>query len=105
MRQATTPEHTFKLPVDTDTCDIIQVTYEQGKTQLVKEKNRGEIPDEMTLDGQKVIILLTQEETLLFSAKHPVEVQIRVLTNTGRVLASQIWEVDVSKSLNKEALT
>lgn len=34
MDIATTPIHTFKLPMDTSECDKIEVTYKQGYKKL-----------------------------------------------------------------------
>ena len=62
LNQATTPIHTFKLPMDTSECDKIEVAYKQGYKKICIEKD----DDEMTLDGNNVIIMLTQEQSLRF---------------------------------------
>lgn len=104
MDRATTPTHTFKLPVDTATCDIIRVVYKQGSTKLIKEKTPSDLPDGMTLNGYNVVIKLTQEETLMFDSKNMVRVQVRVKKTTGEVFDSQKWAIQVDDGLDEEIL-
>lgn len=106
MYRATTPIHTFTLPIQTSNCKEIQVTYKQGPTILVKHYQDGTLPEGMTLDGRKVIIKLIQEETLKFCQKDsaPAEVQVRVLTTDDSVYASQRFKVAVTNVLNEEIL-
>ena len=104
MYRATTPTHKFTLPIDTADCKEIQITYEQNGLQLVKHYQDGTLPDGMTIDGYDVIIKLTQAETLAFTPKNKVSVQVRVLTTTDDVYASRIFGISVNKVLNDEVL-
>lgn len=104
MYRATTPTHTFTLPIQTSTCSEILVTYKQGKILLDKHYEDGTLPPGMTLDGKNVVIRFSQEETLKFNAKNPVQVQVRVLTNDNNALASQKFNVSVEDVLNEEVL-
>ena len=104
MYRATTPTHKFTLPIDTADCKEIQITYEQNGLQLVKHYQDGALPDGMTPDGYDVIIKLTQTETLAFTPKNKVNVQVRVLTTTDDAYASRIFGVSVSRVLNDEVL-
>lgn len=101
---ATTQSDTFTLPIETNTCSKIQVTYTQDKNKIVKLYKNGTLPSGMTLDGKRVIIRLTQDETIKFNSDSMVKVQIRVKTNTGDVFASQKWKVYVDTSLNEDIL-
>lgn len=103
MYRVTTPTHTFTLPIDTSECDAIQVTYKQGKASLTKEYNDFVLPSGMTLDEDTVVINLTQAETKAFSVG-TVDVQVRVLTNSGKAYASQHFNVSVNRVNNEEIL-
>lgn len=105
MYQATTPTHTYKLPIQTATCKVIQVSYEQGDTQFVWQSDGEELPDGMTYDGDKVLIRLTQEQTLSFNTNGPVTSQVRALTYGGDAFASRKFKISVKEAQNKEILT
>jgi len=104
MYRATTPTHTFTLEVQTSTCDEILVTYKIGDVVLNKHYEDGTLPDGMTLDGKKVIVKLTQEETLMFPAGKSVEVQLRARIGSD-VLDTSIFKVTVNGALNEEILS
>lgn len=104
MDITTTPVHTFNLPIDTSLLAKIKVTYRQGGyKRLEKLYENGVLPDGMTLDENTVIILLTQEETRLFSAGE-AEVQIKVKSLDSKVNASQKFKFKVSDVLDNEIL-
>lgn len=104
MYRATTPTHTYKLPIQTSDCKIIKVIYKQGETKIIKYYMDNIEADGMTLDGDKVIIKLTQEETLMFNAKEPVRAQIRVLTNDDDAFASRRFRIAVNETQDEEIL-
>lgn len=104
MYRATTPTHTFTLEIDTSTCAEVLVTYKQGKVMLEKHYEDGNVPSGMTLNGNKVIIKLTQEETNLFAHSTKADVQLRALTTSGDVLTTKIFRIDVNRVLNDEVL-
>lgn len=60
MYRATTPTHTFTLPVNTNTLAEILVSYRQGNVKLDKHYENGTLPGGMSLDGARVIIKLTR---------------------------------------------
>lgn len=84
MRIGTTPTHTFTLPAEIASETVkARVTYSQTLYPvLTKEVSE--------LTGNDVVIKLTQEETLKFHNRKPVEIQLRVLTKSGEVLSSDI---------------
>lgn len=104
MIRVTTPNDTFTLPIETDTCKIIQVTYAQGDYIIVKQSRDGAVPAGMSLDGKNVVITLTQDETKKFEPDDMVTVQVRVLTNSNEVFASKEFKIFVGDSLNEEIL-
>lgn len=104
MFRATTPTHTFVLPIDTSICDEILITYMQCKTMLEKHYQDGILPEGMSLEANKVILVLTQEETKLFGDGF-VRVQLRVLTNDNKVYDSQKFTIFAEKALNEDILS
>lgn len=103
MYRVTTPTHTYTLPISTDECAEIQITYKQDKTSVVKHYQDGTLPDGMSLEGNTVIVVLSQEETAKF-AKGKVEAQVRVLTTGGEAMASQTFKLKINDVLNDEVL-
>ena len=107
MYRVTTPTHTFTLPIQTSTCVKIKVTYRQLATKLSKLYQDQTLPTGMELDGKKVIVKLTQDETKQFNATdpdNPVYAQVRVRTEGGDVFASQKFKVSLEDVLDDEVL-
>lgn len=100
MRRGTTPPNSF-IFADEDPRDYenILVTYAQRGTLLV-ERDKSQL----SLDETTVYLRLTQEETLLFTAGEPVEIQIRVLRQDGTADASPIYRLPVEAVLNDTIL-
>lgn len=99
MIQGTTPKHTFKLPFDVGLIDKVQITYAQNKTPIVtKEKAECELLE------NRVIVYLSQEETLKFKPNLSVQVQIRVVTTGGDAPATKIFTIPCDEILNKVVL-
>ena len=101
MIRLTTPTHYFIFPDEVVPSELsrVLITYAQaGKTVLEKSQT------DMTFDGQKAYVHLTQEETKRFIAATNVQLQIRALTSTGEAYASQIITVSVKNVLNDEVL-
>ena len=105
MFRATTPTHTFTLEINTSTCSEVLCTYKQDDVVLNKHYENETLPSGMTFDGKKVIIKLTQEETLMFEEGKTAYVQLRVMTTSGDVLATKKFEVVVNEVLNDEVLS
>ena len=105
MHRVSTPPFTFELPIQTSICTQIQVTCKQRDIQFLKHYKDGIVPSGMTLDGKNVTIKLTQEDTKSLVPKVPMDTQVRVLTNSGDVYASQVFSVPVFDVLNEEILS
>ena len=102
MRRATTPTHTFSLPDDVaaDSLSKALLTYSQnGKTIL--EKNLSDL--NVDAGNNALSYELTQAETNLFAPGKAL-IQLRVKTNIGAVLDSQIIWLTVKPALNSEAM-
>lgn len=98
MIRATTPTHTFSLPIETNTIKSLLVTYKQGE-DIVLEKTK----EDCTLTGSTIKLTLTQEETKMFSPER-VKIQLRVLTNDNVSLASKVKTKTVEDVLNDVVL-
>ena len=99
MIRGTTPTHIFEIPIDSSLLKQVQITYAQGNTNLLVKTI-----EDCVLDGNSISVTLSQEETLKFSHKKDVEVQIRVLTKDGTAMATTVRSVDVGRVLNEEVL-
>ena len=94
MIRGTTPKLEFTIPFDTSQLAEAYITISQ-KGGIVIDKPLSEI----TCDGNVMILHLTQEETLKLKANSIAEIQIRVRTNTGEALASNIIQVSTERIL------
>lgn len=99
MRQGTTPTHIFTLPINMSAIRELKVTYTQ-RNRIVLEKRT----DHLMIGENDVRVKLGQNETFLFDASVPVQIQIRVLTTGGDALASDIMMVSAHKCLDAEVL-
>lgn len=99
MIPGTTPTHTFKIPFDASIIKDFKVIYVQDDVTILEKR-----VSDCALDGYSVKVTLTQEETFLFKPQDIVEIQLRVLTLGGEVLASIPEKVGVAKCLDKEVL-
>lgn len=102
--ERTTPSDIFILPIEVSECDIIEITYQQDDYTIVKRYEDGTLPDGMYLVEVGVAVTLTQEETDGFNHHSMVQIQVRVKTTEGAVLASCVYKVVVGKTLNKEII-
>ena len=96
MIRGTTPTLEFVLPFDTGLIAEGYITMTQNGTVKVEKS-----VDDFTMDGLNLSVPLTQEETLELEAGVNVEIQLRVRTETGNVLASDIYCVSADRILKE----
>ena len=96
----TTPTHIFKIPFDTSQLKEIRISYAQDDAVIVEKTT-----SDCVLEGDKITVTLSQADTLKFSHQMPVEIQLKVLTVDGCVLANDAIRVRAKEVLNKEVLT
>lgn len=101
IRRACTWQATITLPEAGTNYSAILVTLGQGRQNLIN-KRIGDAG--LTVDGETVIVQLTQEDTLQFAPGEVAFLQIRAYKSTYEAPGSRIWSVDVYDSLNKEVL-
>lgn len=83
--RGTTPIHTITTEIDLRDAVVIYVTYKQ-KRNIILDKTK----DDIEVDEDEIRIPLTQAETLSFSYKDPIRVQIRAKYASGKAVASNI---------------
>ena len=99
MTRGTTPTHTFKIPFDTSNVREAMVIYAQNDTEVFRKETH-----ECEFSGNKISVTLEQEETLKLSHRCNVQIQLRILTQDGKALASAVKVVGVQQCLNDEVL-
>lgn len=97
--RGTTPTHSFKIPMDTASITRAMIIYAQNGVEVF----RKETPD-CVMEGNKISVTLTQEDTLKFSDESHVKIQLRILTEDGKAMKTVPKIVDVSECLNDEVL-
>ena len=98
MTRGTTPTHTFTLPdnLKTATISTLYITYAQHGTTVLEKTL-----DDVTNNNGVLTCTLTQADTLAFEVldQHcgcdKVDVQVRLKTSDGVVMASDIMPVPI----------
>lgn len=101
MIRGTTPTHVFISCMDLSevTVEEAYITYSQNN-EVIFEKT---FPD-VEIDGKKISVKLTQEETLLLDDGESVEIQAALKFEDGTVVRSRIVRTDVGMILKDEAI-
>ena len=97
--RGTTPTHIFTLPFDTDLIQSVKITYaHDGEAVLVKYAQH------CAMEGNMIMLKLTQEETLLFQNNWLVDIQLRVLMSNGDALRSKVYHCFSGVLLDDEVM-
>ena len=96
MYRGTTPTLEFTLPFAVSELSKAWITIGQFGKSVIKRTLA-----ECTVDGDKIIVTLTQQETLQLRVDDDTEIQIRALKPSGEALASEIITVDVKRILEE----
>lgn len=100
MIRGTTPTLTFNLPFDASNIKTAWVTFSQFNVEVFTLEN-----EELAMDGLTISAKLTQEQTLSLSKNDDVEIQLRILTNSGDAIASNIMKTSVGNILKDGEIT
>lgn len=100
MIRGTTPTHIFTLPFDTSIITEVRVIYSQNDAELFTKPTA-----DVEMEGTELRVKLTQDETFKLDSAYPVQIQLRVLTEGGDALATDVYRVSVDKCLSNEVLT
>ena len=99
MIVGTTPTHTFNIPFGTSIISRVRVVYSQNDEVVLTKTEK-----DCSFEDNILRVTLTQGDTFKFNHKHPVEIQLRVLTASGSVLASVPKKIGVTKCLETEVI-
>ena len=99
MIVGTTPTHTFNLPFDNSIISKVRVIYAQNNKVILTKTER-----DCNFNDKILQVTLTQTDTFKFDHTKPVEIQLRVLTASGGVLASVPKKIGVTKCLETEVI-
>lgn len=97
MIRGTTPTLQFNLPFATSIIKAVEITikYVDGLKKILVTKTL----EDCELGETSVTTMLTQEETLQLPAPATALVQLRVLTNDDKSLATEPYSIKVKKLL------
>jgi hypothetical protein len=97
--RGTTPTITAEMPIDATAIKDCRLVFSQkdGASIIKKLSDCSLIKSELTAT-------LSQEETLQFTEDKAVQIQLKVLTTEGQVLASDIINEPCCKCLCEEVL-
>ena len=100
LRRACSYQATFKTPEDPSNYSAILVTMQQEGVNLINKDENN-----LTIDGDVVILNLDQDETKLFKAGKPALIQIRCFESQYNAPGSAVFAVDVGPALNDTTLS
>lgn len=92
--RGTTPKLEFTLPFDASLLDEAWVTLSQNKAVVINKEL-----EECECGERKLVVRLTQEETLKLNCDCNTEIQVRIRTPEGEALASDIITVSTDRIL------
>lgn len=95
MIRGTTPTIEFNLPFDASLLSVFYITFSQDGRPVVEKKHT-----DCELSGQKIIVTLSQMDTLRFKNDY-VEIQIRGKTTSDEALSSNIMMEHVDMILKE----
>lgn len=95
-----TPLHTFTLDI-ADMPNIVEVliSYTQNGRVILRKKLK-----DCELSGNVIKVRLSQEDTLKFNESHKVRIQIKLKTDTGEVIPSDVVSVTPTSCLDLEVI-
>lgn len=100
MIRGTTPTHIFTIPLEVEEVEKVRIIYAQkGVVKFTKTEA------DCMMEGKTISVRLTQENTLSLVDGNCVDIQIRVLTKTEEVFASQPMKATVCACLEEEVLS
>ena len=95
MYKATTPTFILTIPYKADEINNFIISLvQQGLTVLTL------VTEDCSLEDYKVSFTLTQEQSNIFVNRYPINLQMRIMLNSGKVVASAVEQVTVHRVLN-----
>lgn len=94
--RGTTPTHSFATDIDLSNATSLYITYWQRGKVLVEKTI-----DDVSFDYMRVLVRLSQEDTLLFNDRYEVSIQIRAKFGDGSAIASNVIRIPVCEILKE----
>lgn len=88
--------NTFTVPFNREDIDVIYITYQQSGRTIIEKT----VSDCVFRDG-KILVDLSQEDTLLFNNSYIIQIQIRIRLKNGVATKSNIINVNTDELLKK----
>lgn len=99
MRRATTPKLTIAIDTDLRGCWYRVTLAQNYGPKIIKDQDECELSE----DGKTIYVKLTQRETLQFSDKYKIKVQVRYGIDDS-VCASNIATITIDEILDEEVI-
>lgn len=96
MIRGTTPTLYFDLPFESNTIEVLYITFNQSDVTVL-EKTNSDVG--VTLNDKTITVHLTQEDTLKLNGRTNTEIQLRIKTVDGEALASNIISTPTERVL------
>lgn len=96
MIRGTTPTLYFDLPFESNTIEVLYITFNQSDVTVLEKTNSDE---GVTLNDKTITVHLTQEDTLKLNGRTNTEIQLRIKTVDGEALASNIISTPTERVL------
>lgn len=97
--RGTTPTLEFAIPFDTELIDEAFVTLSQNREVVIDKPLQ-----DCECSENKLLVQLTQQETLSLACDCITEIQVRVRLKDGAAMASNIITVDTKRILKDGAI-
>lgn len=97
--RGTTPKIEFDLPYEESELEEVELTIAQKRAILFKKYKK-----DLSFDGKKASIRLSQEETLEIEKNLALQFQVRIKTADGIVRASEIESISPYDLLANEVI-
>lgn len=99
MIRGTTPTIVYSFPIDVSGITKLRIYFMQGSEPVI-------IKDETDCEygENKILVRLTEEDTLMLTAKKRLEIRIRFVLNNETVVGTKSQFLDISDTGNDEIL-
>lgn len=97
--RGTTPKIEFDLPFSAEELKEVELTIAQKREVLYTKYKK-----DMEFNGYTGSVRLSQEETLAFNMNIPIQLQLRIQINDGRVFGTKAQSISPYDLLKNEVL-
>lgn len=99
IKRACSWQAIIKTPETPSIYSEMLLTFQQKQRNIISKHKT-----DLTIDGDTVIVYLTQEETAQLTDKAPCLMQLRCYSSARNAPGSAIWKIDVQAALDDQVL-